>query len=264
MCADRIRAAHEQLKYTIRRRMRMAGGLLIEGDGYIVYDMGIEETDGHLVGATLDSDGDAKALVEQMKIFDEGDYEKIVIRVEPNGAENVRATLESANFFCKDEEGSPMMAIYEPIDWDIKHNAYLVSQNQKGEKLLERAMPVLQESFELSEDTARRMLIGGIWTSDENLRAAVIEEEQIKSFGMLTVDPKNKVGGIYYIGTLKSERGKDLGKDIVTVLTNEGFRLGATEIILQASKLGKFVYDRLGYEEIGRYKSFWKEYRAEE
>ncbi|MDO5718886.1 MAG: GNAT family N-acetyltransferase [Tissierellia bacterium] len=254
--------AHEQLKDTVKKRIELVGGFMNEGDGFMVYDMGNPEDDAHLRGGTFDADGDVDGLIEAMKRFEDDPRKKWSVRVHPRAVEKIRTAMGDAGFFIKDETGGPMMIIDSPIKRELKNDIILIPQNADGEKLLEEAIPVLSEAFELEDETSKKLLLGGMWTTDPCLRAAIIKDgDQVVSFGMLTKHPDKNVAGIYYISTLEAHRGKGLGKDIVTFLTNLGFKLGADKMILQASVLGKFVYDRLGYESIGIYKSFKKEYK---
>ncbi|MDO5747793.1 MAG: GNAT family N-acetyltransferase [Actinomycetaceae bacterium] len=249
--------AHDQLLFTIKRRMKRTGGLLIEGDGFVVYDMGISEADTHMRGACLDADGNVSALLDTMeRTFDSDPRDEWTIRVHPCALNNTRSQIESAGYRCRDEKGAPIMVVTQPIERHTVFQTELVPLDTQGEQLLKEASPVLEDAFELSKKTSCHLLLGGGWTTDPYCRAAVIRQDRPVCFGMLTMAPNAKTAGIYYIATLSSCRGQGLAKDLVTDLTNEAFRLGAREVILQASELGKFVYDRLGYQEIGRYYSF--------
>lgn len=53
---------------------------------------------------------------------------------------------------------------------------------------------------------------------------------------------------IYYVATAVEERSKGLGKAITKVSTNIAFYEGEYIVILQASKLVEYVYEKLSYK----------------
>jgi len=62
------------------------------------------------------------------------------------------------------------------------------------------------------------------------------------------------VAGIYWVGTLERTRGKGLGRAVTAAATNAGFELGAELASLQASPMGKPVYEAMGYETVFEYR----------
>ena len=62
------------------------------------------------------------------------------------------------------------------------------------------------------------------------------------------------VAGIYCVGSIEQARGKGLGRAVTTAATNAGFDLGADIASLQASPMGKPIYDKLGYETVFDYR----------
>ena len=62
------------------------------------------------------------------------------------------------------------------------------------------------------------------------------------------------VAGIYWVGSLEQARGKGLGRATTAAATNAGFELGAELASLQASTMGKPIYEDMGYETVFDYK----------
>jgi GNAT superfamily N-acetyltransferase len=62
------------------------------------------------------------------------------------------------------------------------------------------------------------------------------------------------VAGIYWVGTLEAARGKGLGRAVTAAATNAGFGLGAKLASLQASPMGRPIYEAMGYEPIFDYR----------
>ncbi len=64
------------------------------------------------------------------------------------------------------------------------------------------------------------------------------------------------VAGIYWVGSLERARGKGLGQATTAAATSAGFELGAELASLQASPMGKPIYERMGYETLFDYRLF--------
>lgn len=64
------------------------------------------------------------------------------------------------------------------------------------------------------------------------------------------------VAGIYWVGSLEQARGKGLGRAVTAAATNAGFELGAEVASLQASPMGKPIYEAMGYETVFDYRLF--------
>ena len=62
------------------------------------------------------------------------------------------------------------------------------------------------------------------------------------------------VAGIYWVGSLEQARGKGLGRATTAAATNAGFELGADIASLQASPMGRPIYEEMGYETVFAYK----------
>jgi len=64
----------------------------------------------------------------------------------------------------------------------------------------------------------------------------------------------HEVAGIYWVGTLEVARGRGLGRAVTATATNAGFALGAELASLQASPMGRPIYEAMGYETIFDYR----------
>lgn len=116
---------------------------------------------------------------------------------------------------------------------------------------------VIKSAFEKDD-----MVIGKMFSSKENLfsdsfKSFLIYNDKGKavSAAITSIDPVS--AGIYYVATLGEERSKGLGKAITQASTNIAFNQGKDIVILQASVLGEYVYEQLGYNKIGEYKSYY-------
>ncbi len=62
------------------------------------------------------------------------------------------------------------------------------------------------------------------------------------------------VAGIYWVGSLREARGMGLGRAVTAAATNAGLDLGAEFASLQASPMGRPIYEAMGYETIFEYR----------
>lgn len=82
---------------------------------------------------------------------------------------------------------------------------------------------------------------------------AYLDDEPV-SIAMTIVS--HGVAGIYWVGSLEQARGKGLGHAVTAAATNAGFKLGAEVASLQASPMGKPIYEAMGYETLFDYRLF--------
>lgn len=64
------------------------------------------------------------------------------------------------------------------------------------------------------------------------------------------------IAGVYWVGTVESGRGRGVGEAVTRAVTNRAFDLGAAANTLQASPMGRPIYERMGYEMIYDYRTF--------
>lgn len=67
---------------------------------------------------------------------------------------------------------------------------------------------------------------------------------------------KDGVAGLYYVGTLEQHRGRGYGDALTRHAIIEGAKLGCDISTLQASPAGYPVYKKIGFEDVGYYRSY--------
>lgn len=87
----------------------------------------------------------------------------------------------------------------------------------------------------------------------ENAAAFIVHLDGVPAAIAMTI-VSDGVAGIYWVGTLESTRGRGLGRAVTAVATNAGFELGAELASLQASPMGRPIYEAMGYETIYDYR----------
>ena len=91
----------------------------------------------------------------------------------------------------------------------------------------------------------------GLWAENVAAFIAYLDGEPV-SIAMTIVS--HGVAGIYWVGSLEQARGKGLGRAVTAAATNAGFELGAEVVSLQASPMGKPIYEAMGYETVYDYR----------
>jgi hypothetical protein len=67
------------------------------------------------------------------------------------------------------------------------------------------------------------------------------------------------IAGVVWVGTAEVARGRGLGEAVCRWVTNWAFDQGAAAQSLEASTMGEPIYARMGYEELYRYTSWYRE-----
>ena len=102
---------------------------------------------------------------------------------------------------------------------------------------------VVHTAFGRTDDyqTGRSLL------KDEEIRFFAIEEDGIASTIMVCLDGNKENAGIHNVGTLPAYRGKGYAESLVRHVIALAYKEGFPMLSLQASDLGKPVYERIGF-----------------
>jgi GNAT superfamily N-acetyltransferase len=84
--------------------------------------------------------------------------------------------------------------------------------------------------------------------------AAFIAELDGEPVGISMAIVSRGVAGIYWVGNLKQARGRGIGRAVTAAATNAGFDLGANLASLQASPMGKPIYEAMGFRTLFDYR----------
>ena len=71
-----------------------------------------------------------------------------------------------------------------------------------------------------------------------------------------TLYVRDRVAGIYYVGTLKQYRNRGLGEAVTRRCVIDGFAASCDMASLQASPEGQPVYERMGFQHVGYYRTY--------
>jgi GNAT superfamily N-acetyltransferase len=90
----------------------------------------------------------------------------------------------------------------------------------------------------------------GLWADGVTAFLALLDGRPA-SIAMTIVS--HEVAGIYWVGTHREARGRGLGTVATAAAVAAGFELGCETVSLQASTLGRPIYERMGFETIYDY-----------
>lgn len=93
----------------------------------------------------------------------------------------------------------------------------------------------------------------GLWAKGVAAYLALIDGRPA-SIAMTIVN--HGVAGIYWVGTCQDARGRGLGAMVTTAAVEAGFEAGCDLVSLQASPLGRPIYERMGFEAIYDYELY--------
>lgn len=100
--------------------------------------------------------------------------------------------------------------------------------------------------FELPAGAAGAFLTDQLLDQPEiGLYLGWVGDEPVCTSALFTSGP---IAGIYWVGTVPSHRGRGLGEAITWAAVDAGRRRGCRLASLQASQVGRSVYERMGFE----------------
>lgn len=244
----------------LHRNSHTPHGSAVEKDQYIMFNLGIDNMDGHLngvlcLGPTGSGAGpqpQPEALFNEAKAFFGKDKRGFVIWVRDHADFELEAFLKVRGYKPLREPGSTGMMIQKPINMPALGDGIEIKKVTGLEEAADY-VTVVRDAFDKSEAVAREMLGSVRSLVAENVGAWVVYCDHRPKAGAMMV-ASGEAAGIYYVGTVADERGKGLGALATVAATNGGFELGASCVVLQASIAGEKVYRRLGYEAITHYR----------
>lgn len=136
---------------------------------------------------------------------------------------------------CPPPEGVELRGVSSPQEaadyWDVAADAY--ATNGFPEEVL--------AFYDRSE---------GLWADGV---AAFLAEVDGRPASIAMTIVNHGVAGIYWVGTRPEARGHGLGRVLTTAAVEAGLELGGELLSLQASPLGRPIYEQMGFETIYDY-----------
>lgn len=248
--------AHRNLRDTIKFRiLNIDGGKIFETEDFLIFTIGVPSNDGHLNGClSFNDDAYESTFTQAMEFFKDLGYGfSFWIR---KGIDNgLEKHLMEKGYEPKRNTGSSVMVTKTRIE-DVPLPLGYKLKEVKSLEYLQDLKDVIKGAFEKEDRIVDVMFSSKENLISENVKSFLIlnDKEKAVAAALTSITPDS--AGIYYVATLAEERSKGLGKAITKASTNIGFDLGKDIVILQASPLGEYVYEKLNYEKIGVYMSY--------
>lgn len=194
-------------------------------------------------------DIDAAALGAMITPYEHG---KFRVRLRDELHESALPAIE-ANGLVR-HGGIPTMAMPLPSDL-VSPETELRIQLVSDQKTLADHIRVVTAGFDWQPDTLGRIFTPRLLDEPDFAAWVGYEGDEPVASSQLVVH--GSVAGLYYIATMESARRKGYGEAITRAAMQEGIARGCDAVCLQASSLGRPVYERIGFQVIGEYVTYF-------
>lgn len=158
---------------------------------------------------------------------------------------------EAAGFAYSDSV--PAMALTE-LAPPGQRAAALEVRAVRDEEDVDAFVNVQATGFDMPGDIARAILSPALLEiPDTHLYVGHAGGEPVAASALMMT---HRVAGIYNVATLPEHRGNGFGEAITRHAVAEGFARGALIASLQASEMGRPVYERMGFKLVAEYRTF--------
>jgi ribosomal protein S18 acetylase RimI-like enzyme len=122
------------------------------------------------------------------------------------------------------------------------------------EDTLDQQVQIVAHAFHMSPEVVRNLipmrLIGHPrWRS----YVGYSDDQPAATSALLVAD---KVAGVYWVATMEGFRGRGFAEAMTWHVIREGAAAGCTVATLQASDMGRPIYERMGFRYVAPYKTF--------
>ncbi|MRH41454.1 GNAT family N-acetyltransferase [Aquibacillus halophilus] len=210
-----------------------------------------------IVNRIILTDPNSKYLdseVENISKFYEKKSSPLYWEVWPeNSPDKLEETLLKQNFHYAGEYPAMGMKLDQLVEEDLKGLEIKRVENKKQAFIL---ADLFKEIYQLP-DTAREDFLNTVLLFDQDL-INYLGYEDGEPVCMSSVYYYAGVAGIYNVGTKKDYCRKGYGRKVTAKPLMDASEKGYKYAILQSSEQGEKVYQRMGFEELCRVKSFKK------
>lgn len=251
MTDERLIAASDECFYDGWRAMAgAAGGFVHEAEGILVAAPGVGPTWVNLIFVTEPLRDPERQLRDAFAMLDERSIPFLV---------RIRDGLDSASERAAGQLGLkytdtiPGMAL-APIPSDGGRDTPLDIREVADDAAFADFVRVTAASFGFDPNDAKRMLAPALWTTPGTFwYVGYVDGEAVAAS---QVQMLKDGAGVNFIGTLEAHRGRGFGEAMTWQAVNRGSQEGREIAALQASEMGKPVYERMGFRTVTGYKTF--------
>lgn len=247
-------AAHLNLVESSRRLFELDSGAAVEADGGWLFGAG---TASHPVISNaafrVDDELDPDELIERARDFfgARGRGFAVWARAETEEDRDLVAALERGGL--QKVYAMPEMVLVkrpEPCPPPGEVELRRVASSGDAEGFWEVAADAYATNGFPEEVLSHYDRHDGLW-ADEVAAFIALLDGRPASIAMTIVN--HGVAGVYWVGTRQDARGRGLGPALTTAAVEAGFEMGPGLVSLQASPLGRPIYERMGFEAIYDY-----------
>jgi GNAT superfamily N-acetyltransferase len=229
---------------------RACGGAVLEGDGVLGIRTGLPVpmlNQGFVTRPPAKPDA---AVRELSAFFDEADV-PFILRVREGVAPAAEQAMEAAGFPYRDT--TPGMALF-PIGDAPELPDGLIIEPVRDANALARFQEAMAAGFGMPLGLAKRLITPA--TLDVNgleSYLGIIDGRAVATSSLYFGDG---TAGVYNVSTLPDYRRRGLGEALTWHAVVRGKDRGCSAAILQASAMGRPVYERMGFRTVAPYRTF--------
>ncbi|HZP57781.1 MAG TPA: GNAT family N-acetyltransferase [Dehalococcoidia bacterium] len=226
-------------------------GRVRQHDGVVAVCTGTPALPMNIVFVTAPPRDRERALREGIDFMD-AQRQPFLVRIREGVDPGSERALEALGFTYTDD--IPGMALY-PFAVRETTATGLQIREVADETTAEHHVRVMAEAFEMPRAIADRILSLRTFTSTPDAHGYVgyLDGEPVATSALVVT---HRVAGIYNVATLPSHRGRGIGEALTWHALRAGARDGCLFGSLQASEMGRPVYERMGFRIVARYRTY--------
>lgn len=229
---------------------RACGGAVLERDDVLAVCTGLPVpmlNQGFVKRPPADAEG---SLLEMIDFFDDAGV-PFILRVREGVAPEAERAMEAMGLLYSDSV--PGMAMFPIADAPPLPNGLSI-EAVRDEAVLTRYQRVMAEGFGMPLDFAQRLLQPAFLrvTGFESY-VALVKGEAVATSSLYC---GAGVAGVYNVATLPDQRRRGYGEAMTWHAVTRGRERGCSVAILQASAMGKPVYEGMGFRTVAPYRTF--------
>ncbi|RMF23739.1 MAG: GNAT family N-acetyltransferase [Deltaproteobacteria bacterium] len=237
----------------LREEARCGGGSVIEEDGIVVTLAGHPHP---LVNSALRMDHriDAETCVDRIVNFyvPRGQGCTVILRAAVDDSDLGRAAAEAE---MREWGELPAMVTEAPLERPATTDDCRLSWVDAAQTAedFHRVAAEAWQTYDIPPDATDYVFGSGRLLLLPHVQAVVAytgDSPAAAAFVLMS----HEIAGVYWVSTIPAARGRGLAAACTQAVTNRAFELGARAVCLQASPMGRSVYERLGFSTIGSYR----------
>ncbi len=256
-CVDdalKIRLGDLNFTESLREQTRAAGGEIVETDG-VVLMRGCHPHPMHNNAVRVDPSVSPVRAVEAARAFyrDSG-YGFIVACLNGHSSDDIAAACEDVGMVSL--VAPPAMFVEKRLpEMDVPAGCSLELLGPGDEADFIAVSCRAWATYAIPTDAVAAIFAKSELLGAAHIRVVAAYDDGVPSAVALVL-LSHGIGGVYWVGTVPSARGRGLGEACTRAVTNLAFDAGVPLVTLQASPMGDPIYRRMGFESIGSYRLF--------